>query len=229
MSYATVTTLCCYGHLLHKNKHNTSKHMTYPHDILINLRIPHIAITPHCRYVENDVTTEVGRKWQKQNFLRLTISASAAYTALDHVMYRPFEDYYGPDAIVISADDMGNTGYGVLCMGLEEKGLPCRLTDSITVPVSVTGRPDRIEISVPGGILTGREDTSLSLSGVSFLNHDDLVHNYNVDQRRWDIPRSTNASASEALVAGEYTHDNEYTHEYTHVVIKSLLAELLFL
>ena len=152
-------------------------------------------------YVENDVTTVLGRKWQKQNFLRLTISATAVYTALDHVIYRPFEDYYGPDAIVISADDLGNTGYGLLCMGLEEKGMPCRLTDSITVPVSVAGRPDRIEINVPGGVLTGREDTSMSLLGLSFVNHDDLVHNYNIDQRRWEIPRSTNASASEVLVA----------------------------
>jgi hypothetical protein len=33
------------------------------------------------------------------------------------IVYRPAKDFHGSDLLVISVDDMGNNGYGLLCAG----------------------------------------------------------------------------------------------------------------
>lgn len=107
--------------------------------------------------------------------LRLTLPAADLHTLLTGVMYRPATDYSGPDVITVTADDLGNTGYGVLCAAEEARGLPCRLTDSLTIAVAVAARPDRVEIVAPPGVLVGVEDRDVAITGLALINHDQLL------------------------------------------------------
>lgn len=61
----------------------------------------------------------------------ITIPAFAVENVLEDAIYHPPADYTGPDVITVRINDLGNTGYGIHCLGLEELNLPCRLTGTI--------------------------------------------------------------------------------------------------
>jgi len=103
------------------------------------------------------------------------IPATEIYTSLQGLKYVPDIDYYGSDELVITIDDLGNTGYGPLCSNdLELKHLPCSLKSNITIPIYVSPLPDRIEIITPKDIITGDEDSMIVIDGLSFINHEHL-------------------------------------------------------
>ena len=103
------------------------------------------------------------------------IPATEIYTSLQGLKYMPDVDYYGPDELIITVDDLGNTGYGPLCAKeLELQRLPCSLKSNITIPIYVSPLPDRIEIITPKDIITGDEDSMIVISGLSFINHQHL-------------------------------------------------------
>lgn len=45
------------------------------------------------------------------------ISHHSILLTIQGIVYTPAKDFYGPDVLVISVDDMGNNGYGLLCAG----------------------------------------------------------------------------------------------------------------
>ncbi|KAJ1434348.1 hypothetical protein B484DRAFT_417484, partial [Ochromonadaceae sp. CCMP2298] len=103
----------------------------------------------------------------------ISVPPTALDTVLKGVAYTPEVDFYGFDSIVVTADDMGNTGYGPLCPGLESLGVPCPLTDTLTIPVYVSPAPDSVEILLPG-VATCTEDGAALLS-LSFVNHQHIA------------------------------------------------------
>ena len=112
----------------------------------------------------------------KGSLVHVTVPASMLDSVLGGVLYQPAPDYFGPDLITITVDDLGNTGYGLNCPpSLEELNLPCRLVDQLQIPVNVTSKPDRVEIVLPlEDVQTAFEDTTLVIKGVKLINHDQL-------------------------------------------------------
>jgi len=66
----------------------------------------------------------------------IAFKASLADTnrALASLVYQNDPQYYGPDAIIIGVEDLGNNGLGPACRGL---GQNCNLMSSITIPLRV--------------------------------------------------------------------------------------------
>ena len=59
-------------------------------------------------------------------------------------MYTPKTDFYGTDSIVISINDMGNTG---LCYDKKVEGHFCDLSDSFILPIVIAPKEDTLEIN----------------------------------------------------------------------------------
>jgi len=112
----------------------------------------------------------------KGSLVHVTVPASMLDSVLGGVLYQPAPDYFGPDVITVTVDDLGNTGYGLNCPpNLEALNLPCRLVDQLQIPVNVTSKPDRVEIVLPSeDVQTAFEDTTLVIKGVKLINHDQL-------------------------------------------------------
>lgn len=108
-------------------------------------------------------------------YVQITIPADQMNIALRGLIFTPNMDYYGEDSIVISVDDLGNSGYGPLCpTNLESMKLPCRLTDAMALPVIIEGKPDRIEIHTPSTVLTVLEDQTVVIPDFYFTSHQRL-------------------------------------------------------
>jgi hypothetical protein len=83
------------------------------------------------------------------------------------IIYRPNVDFYGNDELLVTVNDMGNTGIcqnTPICQNFIEedpdlceiynKNLNiCQLTDQMTIPIVVEPIPDPVEILTPLGIL----------------------------------------------------------------------------
>ena len=121
--------------------------------------------------------------------VQMLVPAQSIDTALEGILYSPFVDFYGTDMVTISVDDLGNTGYGPLCIGLEVLGNPCRLTDSVLLPVQVHRKADRLEITNPtyspqydgvsgsfsfSQVVLGQEDSDVMINGLRIINHEDF-------------------------------------------------------
>ena len=155
--------------------------------------------------------------------LKLNIPVVDIVTSLDGIMYRPEKDYYGHDQIIVDVDDMGNTGYGALCVGLEELKLPCRLTDSITIPVTIEGKADRVEIIIPETkFYRGIEDTDLHIQGITFIHHERIPL---LKSGRWENPTAANHTFS---LVSNYTKLNNSDSKVFKLDISSDAGRLSF-
>ena len=80
-------------------------------------------------------------------------------TALGTLTYNPDTDFHGPDSVVVTLDDQGNTGQGE------------PLSDEATIDVDVVPLNDAPVVSVPTMVSTD-EDQEVSIAGVSVSDVD---------------------------------------------------------
>ena len=105
-------------------------------------------------------------------------------------------------AATITVNDLGNYGFGASCFAsklpiisaLDLSDIPCPLKTTLTVPVVVHGKPDRLEVVVPqqSAIVQGLEDTAIPLPNISFLNHENVKSTANVNQTRFKMSSTNN-------------------------------------
>ena len=123
--------------------------------------------------------------------LEFSFPASQISTALEGISYLPRRDYFGSDEIVITVNDMGNTGQGLLC---EEGGIAlgtirpelCKLTDTMILPVLIIGQPDVPTVIVPGQVFEVQEDAAVVITGVSLIDTDDPLGSNGWHLPDWD-------------------------------------------
>ena len=128
--------------------------------------------------------------------LEFSFPASQASTALEGISYLPHRDYFGSDQIVITVSDMGNTGQGLLCeesiaLGTIRPQL-CKLTDSLVLPVVVSGQPDVPTVVVPAQVFEVQEDAAVVLMGVSLIDTDDPI-----GSNGWHLPDWAGSASSD--------------------------------
>ena len=127
-------------------------------------------------FAVDPIVSSVGKFFRSsQSYVQITVPASELFTALNGIVYHPDLDYYGFDEILVSVDDLGNTGYGPLCVEFEAAGKPCSMTDSLRIPVYISPQPDRIEIVTPTDLITGAEDGLIVVQNLWFINHQHLA------------------------------------------------------
>ena len=135
------------------------------------------------------------------SYFQYFVPASKKSTALSGLTYLAFTDVFGNDQITITVSDLGNYGFGASCFAsnlpiisaLDLSDTPCPLKTTLTVPVVVHGKPDRLEVLVPqhSAIVQGLEDTAIPLVGISFLNHENVLSTADVNHTRFKMS-STN-------------------------------------
>ena len=108
----------------------------------------------------------------------VSVPAAMIDTVLRGIVYTPAVDYFGSDKITVTVDDLGNTGYGVLCPpGLEALSLPCRMTDTVNIAVVIDSKPERVEILLPtGGQIVTIPPNLAREVGVGSTGSDDSVY-----------------------------------------------------
>lgn len=99
--------------------------------------------------------------WQVCSFVARLADANRALSTLT---YRGDTDFFGRDAVIISAEDLGNSGQGPLCAG---QGV-CNLADTMTIPLWVSPAVDPLMLAGPvEEVLLVDEDHDLLLDGLS--------------------------------------------------------------
>ena len=150
----------------------------------------------------NYLTMTAGLADNGTNYFQYFVPASKKSTALSGLTYLAFTDVFGNDQITITVSDLGNYGFGASCFAsklpiisaLDLSDIPCPLKTTLTVPVVVHGKPDRLEVVVPqqSVIVQGLEDTAIPLPNISFLNHENVKSTADINQTRFKMSSTNN-------------------------------------
>jgi ELWxxDGT repeat protein len=107
-----------------------------------------------------------------------------ANLALASLYYRANTDFFGTDTVIVSVEDLGNTGKGPWCaMSVSSDGV-CNLHDTINIPVVIKPAVDPVVIIVPPDVLEVPEDEDLRVWGLE-------IRDLNVVPRKVDGYRHT--------------------------------------
>ena len=135
-------------------------------------------------------------------------------TALDGIVYTPPVDFHGSDSIVITVNDLGNSG---LCYDKELVGYTCNLIATYTLPVNIAAKEDRLEFISPYDnlLVIAVEDQEVVLRNISVLNHDfNFFHVPEEDPRFIERDSSVNRNpVTNDFESNRIMNSTNYTNE----------------